>query len=128
MYMAAAERCGDTQTVGRAVGRGDYKYVISRWHIKKGLNTRRHRFNGSGLVKKKQNGYGGDDEGQYILSRCPGRVFFVFFVFIMIIIIIVAHLVIFFHSIYILYSLDPLYRSQYIRLRLAGNHNIITSP
>lgn len=57
----AAERCGYTQTVGRAVGQGDYKYVISRWHIKKGLNTRRHRFNGSGLEEKKQNGYGGDD-------------------------------------------------------------------
>jgi len=50
---AAEQRCaGDTQTVGREVGRGDYKYVISRWHIKKGLNTRRHRFNGSGSEKK----------------------------------------------------------------------------
>lgn len=97
-------------------GREDYKYVISRWHIKKGLNTRRrHRFNGSGSEEKKQNGYGGDDEGLYdvIQLRRPGRVFFVFFVFIMTIIIIIAHLV-FFFLLYIYYIRSTLFTARNI--------------
>lgn len=119
-------------------GREDYKYVISRWHIKKGLNTRRrHRFNGSGSEEKKQNGYGGDDEGQYVCYTVAASRSCVFRIF-------RFHYddyyyycppSIFFSTLYILYSLDPLYRSQYIRLRLAGvtmiilfHHNCTTAP